>query len=86
YINDLSFQKLGVETWKDIPNRYPSGPSIKIVGSKGEFFVNKKIEPNDEIRGTKFFKVPPGETKVQLLVSGFAVVSSATAKIKEAYI
>ncbi|MGG6497738.1 UNVERIFIED_CONTAM: phage tail family protein, partial [Bacteroidetes bacterium 56_B9] len=30
YINDLSFQKLGVETWKDIPNRYPSGSSIKI--------------------------------------------------------
>lgn len=86
YLNDFTFTKIKVPYWKDIPNRYPSGSSIKIVGSKGEFFVNKKMEPNDEIRGTKFFKVPPGETKVQLLVSSFAVVSSATAKIKEAYI
>ena len=86
YINDLSFQKLGVETWKDIPNRYPSGSSLEIVGSKGDFFVNKKLEPNDEIRGTKFFKVPPGETKIQLLVSSFSEVRSAKATIKEVYI
>ena len=86
YINDLSFQKLGVETWKDIPNRYPSGSSLEIVGAKGEFFVNKKLEPNDEIRGTKFFKVPPGETKIQLLVSSFSEVRRAKATIKEVYI
>ena len=86
YLNDFSFQELHVDYWKDVPNRYPSGSTIAIDGEKGQIKVNNQIRLDDEILGTTYFKVPPGKTKVQLLVSSFAEVESATATIEEAYI
>lgn len=86
YLNDFTFQELHVDYWKDVPNRYPSGSTIAIYGEKGQIKVNNQIRPDDEILGTTYFKVPPGKTKVQLLVSSFAEVASATATIEEAYI
>lgn len=86
YLNDFSFQELHVPYWKDVPNRYSAGSTIAIDGEKGEFKVNNQIRLDDEILGTTYFKVPPGKTKVQLLVSSFAEVTSATATIKEVYI
>ena len=86
FLNDFTFQELHVDYWKDVPNRYPSGSTIAIDGENGQFKVNNQIRLNDEILGTTYFKVPPGKTKVQLLVSSFAEVESATATIEEAYI
>ena len=86
YLNDFSFQELHVPYWKDVPNRYPNGSVINIDGEKGELKVNNQIRKDDEILGTVYFKVPPGRTKVQLLVSSFAEVASAKATIKEVYI
>lgn len=86
YLNDLTFQKLGVNVWRDVPNRYPANAVLKIEGSTGKFYVNNKIEMYDEIMGTKYFKAPPGETKIQLLVSSFSEIKSAKVIIKEAYI
>lgn len=86
YLNDFTFQELHVEYWKDVPNRYPSGSTIAIDGESGQIKVNNQIRLDDEILGTTYFKVPPGKTKVQLLVSSFAEVESATATIEEAYI
>lgn len=86
YLNDFTFQELHVDYWKDVPNRYPSGSTIAIDGEKGQIKVNNQIRPDDEILGTTYFKVPPGKTKVQLLVSSFSEVESATATIEEAYI
>lgn len=86
YLNDFNFQELHVEYWKDVPNRYPSGSTIAIDGENGQIKVNNQIRLDDEILGTTYFKVPPGKTKVQLLVSSFAEVESATATIEEAYI
>lgn len=86
YLNDFTFQELHVDYWKDVPNRYPSGSMIAIDGEKGQIKVNNQIRLDDEILGTTYFKVPPGKTKVQLLVSSFAEVESATAVIEEAYI
>lgn len=86
YLNDFSFYQLHVDYWKDVPNRYPSGSTIAIDGEKGQIKVNNQIRLDDEILGTTYFKVPPGKTKVQLLVSSFAEVKSATATIEEAYI
>lgn len=86
YLNDFTFQELHVEYWKDVPNRYPSGSIIAIDGENGQIKVNNQIRLDDEILGTTYFKVPPGKTKVQLLVSSFAEVESATATIEEAYI
>ena len=86
YLNDFSFQELHVPYWKDVPNRYPNGSVINIDGEKGELKVNNQIRKDDEILGTVYFKVPPGKTKVRLLVSSFAEVESATATIQEVYI
>ena len=86
YLNDFSFYQLHVDYWKDVPNRYPSGSTISIDGEKGQIKVNNQIRLDDEILGTTYFKVPPGRTKVQLLVSSFAEVASATATIQEVYI
>lgn len=86
YLNDFTFQELHVDYWKDVPNRYPSGSTIAIDGENGQIKVNNQIRLDDEILGTTYFKVPPGKTKVQLLVSSFAEVESATATIEEAYI
>lgn len=86
YLNDFSFYQLHVDYWKDVPNRYPSGSTIAIDGEKGQIKVNNQIRLDDEILGTTYFKVPPGKTKVQLLVSSFAEVASATATIQEVYI
>lgn len=86
YLNDFIFQELHVDYWKDVPNRYPSGSTIDIDGENGQIKVNNQIRLDDEILGTTYFKVPPGKTKVQLLVSSFAEVESAKATIEEAYI
>lgn len=86
YLNDFSFYQLHVDYWKDVPNRYPSGSTIAIDGEKGQIKVNNQIRLDDEILGTTYFKVPPGKTKVQLIVSSFAEVESAKATIEEAYI
>ena len=86
YLNDFSFYELHVPYWKDVPNRYPNGSTIAIDGEKGQIKVNNQIRPDDEILGTTYFKVPPGKTKVRLLVSSFAEVASATATIQEVYI
>ena len=86
YLNDFSFYQLHVDYWKDVPNRYPSGSTIAIDGEKGQIKVNNQIRLDDEILGTTYFKVPPGRTKVQLLVSSFSEVASAKATIQEVYI
>lgn len=86
YLNDFTFQELHVPYWKDVPNRYPNGSTIAIDGEKGQIKVNNQIRLDDEIIGTTYFKVPPGRTKVQLLVSSFAEVASAKATIQEVYI
>lgn len=86
YLNDFSFQELHVPYWKDVPNRYPNGSVINIDGEKGELKVNNQIRKDDEILGTAYFKVPPGKTKVQLMLSSFAEITSATATIQEVYI
>ena len=86
FLNDFTFQELHVDYWKDVPNRYPNGSTIAIDGEKGQIKVNNQIRLDDEILGTTYFKVPPGRTKVQLLVSSFAEVASAKATIQEVYI
>lgn len=86
YLNDFTFQELHVDYWKDVPNRYSSGSVINIDGEKGQIKVNNQIRLDDEILGTTYFKVPPGKTKVQLILSSFAEITSATATIQEVYI
>ncbi len=85
-IRDFSFTKLNVPYWKDIPNRYPAGTELLVYGKKGEFYVNGKWMPDDEILGTTYFMASPGKTKVQLVTSSFSEIEKAVATIEEAYL
>lgn len=86
YLSDLVFTRLNVPYWKDVPNRYPAGSNLVIDGKEGKFYANGKWMPDDEILGTKYFKAPPGKTKVQLVTSTWSDIASATATIEEAYL
>ena len=86
YLSDLSFTKLNVPYWVDVPNRFPSGADMFVDGEKGNLYVNNLISHDDEVIGTNYFYAPPGETTIQLYVSSFSEIESATAEIKEAYI
>lgn len=86
YLSDLSFTKLNVPYWVDVPNRFPSGADMFVDGEKGNLYVNNLISHDDEVVGTDYFHAPPGETTIQLYVSSFSEIEMATAEIKEAYI
>ena len=50
-------------------------------------YVNGMANTGDEMIGTKYFHVPPGETKVQFYCSGFCNPAPVvTARIKEAFL
>ena len=85
YLNDFSFTKIKVPYWKDIPNRYKTGSILQVFGEEGRLYVDNKVALSDEVLGTRYIKVPPGETKVQLLVSSFSEIKRATAEIKEVF-
>lgn len=86
YLSDLSFTKLNVPYWVDVPNRFPAGANMYVDGEKGNLYVNNLISHDDEVVGTDYFHAPPGETTIQLYVSSFSEIEMATAEIKEAYI
>ena len=87
YLRSLEFQKMGVEKWRDVPNRYQEGDVVSIDGEAARVYVNGMANTGDEMIGTKYFHVPPGETKVQFYYSGFCNPAPVvTARIKEAFL
>lgn len=86
YLRELVFQKLNVDKWRDVPNRYPAGSELVVNGEETKLYVNRLVSLDDEIKGTQYFKAPPGETKVQLYASDFTEIESAVAEIREAWI
>lgn len=87
YFDYLFFRKDNVPYANDIPNRYAAGDVMYINGSEGKMYVNGVNCVQDEILGTQYFKVPPGETKVQFLHSSFSdPPPTITASITEVYI
>ena len=83
----LMFQKLHVDKWKDVPNRYSSGSTITIDGETTKFFVNGMQKQEDEVRGTKYFKAPPGKTTVKVHSSTWVKsLPEVTARIREEWI
>lgn len=83
----LSFRTDSVDYIYDIPNRYPDGTVIRIDGESGVIYVDGSPHLEDEIVGTKYFKAPPGNTKIQFAYSDFCTIPpSITAKIREAYL
>ena len=87
YLRSLEFQKMGVEKWRDVPNRYQEGDVVSIDGEAARVYVNGMANTGDEMIGTKYFHVPPGETKVQFYYSSFCNPAPVvTARIKESFL
>ena len=75
------YQKMNVQKWKDIPNRFQPGDICNIIGDETKFYVNGMYRPADEILGTKYFKADPGETKIQFSFSEWTT-TKPTVKVR----
>lgn len=86
-IQYLTFRKDNVAKWNEIPNRYQPGDVIYIDGKTTKVYVNGIQSAGDVVKGSNFFRAPPGETKVQFYCSDFCESKpTITAKIREAYL
>lgn len=87
YMKELYFVKLGVDKWRDIPNRYGEGSIFFIDGDEQKPYLNGLPIQRDEIVGTKYFKAPPGESKVEFYYSTFcSVPPTVTVSIRERWL
>ena len=76
-----------MEYENDIPNRYPAGSTLYINGEEGKVYLDGVNCGEDEIVGTQYFTVPPGETVIQFLYSSFSSPApTISASITEVYI
>ena len=83
----MSFRKDNVQYRVDIPNRYAEGDVITIDGETTKMYVNGVPALGDEVKGSKHFHVPPGETKIQFYFSDFCNPEpDVTVRIREAYL
>lgn len=87
YFGYLYFQKDNVEYLKDIPNRYPEDSVVYVDGKTTRVYVDGVPSQQDEVKGSVYFKAPPGETKVQFYYSDFSdPPPTIEARIREAYL
>lgn len=85
--NNFYFQKMYVDKWKDVPNRYPEGSILTIDGETSHFFVNGMQKQSEEVLGTTYFKAPPGEMKIKFHVSTWTkTLPSVKVRIREVWL
>lgn len=83
----IDFEKMNVEKWKDIPNRYPTGTNITIDGKSSHVYVNGMARPEDEVLGTQYFKAPVGTSEIKVTCSEWTKSQpTVKAKIREAWL
>lgn len=86
-INNLSFTNNKVPYMKDVPNRYPAGSKIYIDGKTRKPYYNNMLRLEDEVIGTKYFRIPPGETVVKFACSDFSTpLPTVKAYVNEVYL
>lgn len=83
----IDFEKMNVEKWKDIPNRYPNGTNITIDGKSSHVYVNGMARLEDEVLGTQYFKAPVGTSEVKVTCSEWTKSQpTVKARIREAWL
>lgn len=83
----IDFEKMNVEKWKDIPNRYPNGTNITIDGKSSHVYVNGMARPEDEVLGTQYFKAPVGTSEVKVTCSEWTKSQpTVKARIREVWL
>lgn len=87
YFKLISLRDNIVDKWADIPNRYPSGSEVVIDGKEGKIYTDGILRMDDEVKGSRYFKAPPGKSKVQVYHSDFSTPEpTVTAEIREAWL
>lgn len=87
YLRRVIFQKMYVEKWKDVPNKYSSGDVVEIDGNARKIYKNGINVTSDEIVGSNYPDAPPGGSKVEFYFSDFSIPEpTVVARIREAYI
>lgn len=85
-ISEIKFEKMNVDGWKDIPNRYRTGDKVIIDGNESKVYVNDMYRPQDEVIGSRYFKAEPGTNEVQVVVSDWcAAAPTVKAYIREVW-
>lgn len=83
----MSFRKDKVQYRVDIPNRYADGDVITIDGETTKMYVNGVPALGDEVKGSKHFHVPQGDSRIQFYFSDFCdPAPDVTVRIREAYL
>ena len=86
-LDTFNYQKIGVDKWRDVPNRYSAGTKVTIDGEHTKFFVNDLPKQEDEIVGTQYFKAKPGTSKIKFYVSSWVTRNpTITVRIREAWL
>ncbi|WP_276924212.1 distal tail protein Dit [Faecalibaculum rodentium] len=83
----FDFRKMGVSKWRDVPNRFRPNSTLTIDGETTQFLVNGMRKPEEEVLGTEYFKVPPGDTEIKLVTSSwYTGTLTGTAYIRERWL
>lgn len=70
-MHQFYMQKMNVEKWNDIPNRYAKGSEI-VIDSETDTITNNGLPANDEmVKGSEFFILPPGKSKIEIATSSW---------------
>lgn len=87
HVYSMEFISHSVDAQRDLPNRFQRGDVVQIDGESTRTYINGVIASGHEIRGTDYFKVPPGTTEVQFYYSPFSdPPPEIKAKIREEYL
>ena len=87
YLRNLIFQKMYVDKWIDVPNKYSSGDIVEIDGDSRKIYKNGINVTGDEIIGSNYPAAPVGTSKVEFYFSDFSKPEpTITVKIKERFI
>lgn len=85
-VNNFYFQKLGVDKWADVPNRYSTGDVLTIEGDSTKVYLNGQNRVGDEILGSTYFQAQPGDNTIEIYNSSWAKDVTAKATIREAWV
>lgn len=87
FVEYVRFRKDDVAYWYDVPNRYPAGSVVFLDGESRKVYVDGIPHQDDEVRGSRYFNAPPGETSIQFYVSDFCnPVPVVEARIREVFL
>lgn len=86
-LRNLIFQKMNVDKWQDVPNRYAAGDVVEVNGEDTKIYKNGLNITGDEVTGSTYFLSPPGVTEVEFYYSDFCdTPPTIEASIREVFL